>query len=368
MGVHVKVAGGLVFDKRKEGTYVLLLEDRFGKVTLPKGHMEQGEILEETAVREVYEETGIATRILSPIGKVTYEFTDSHRGESGVKDAYYYLMEKVDGDIQPQWEEVKGATFVPVAQVENEVRSRGYANNLAIFQNALAMISDMDNNQSDLADWIDHTLLKPEATDADIEKLCKEAAAYQFASVCINPIYVELAAELLASTPVKVCTVIGFPLGANVTTVKVAEAIRAIHDGAEEVDMVIAVGKLRAGDLTYVEKDIRAVVEAAGDKSIVKVILETGLLTPEEQVAGAECALRAGAHFVKTSTGFIAGGATEDAVARLRQTVGDRLGVKASGGIRTRDDALAMVRAGASRIGASAGPKLMTSPRFLGWD
>ncbi len=368
MADHVKVAGGLVFEKREDVTYVLLLEDRFGKVTLPKGHMEAGEILEETAVREVYEETGIDTRILSPIGKVTYAFTESKRGESGMKDAYYYLMEKVDGEISPQWEEVKGASFVPADQVIAEVRSRGYDNNLSIFQNGLTMIQELNNDSNDLADLIDHTLLKPEATEADIEKLCKEAAAYQFASVCINPVHVELAAERLSNTPVKVCTVIGFPLGANVTTVKVAETIRAINDGAEEVDMVIAVGKLRAGDLTYVENDIRAVVEAARDKAIVKVILETGLLSPEEQVAGAECALRAGAHFVKTSTGFIAGGATEDAVERLRKTVGDRLGVKASGGIRTREDALAMVKAGASRIGASAGPKLMASQRFPGWD
>ena len=365
---HVRVAGGLVFVRHSEGIDVLLLDDRFGKVTLPKGHVESGEILEQTAVREVYEETGIATRIVSPIGKVTYEFTDSLTQETGVKDAYYFLMEKVDGEIVPQLTEVAGARFVPIDDVEEEIRARGYENNLPVFQTGLAMIRDRDLARDDFAQLIDHTLLKPDATSLEIDKLCKEAAAYQFASVCIQPMYVETAAELLADSPVKVCTVIGFPLGANLTSIKVAEAIHAIDDGAEELDMVVAIGKLREGDLVYVENDIRAVVEAAADQAIVKVILETGLLSAKEQEAGAGCALRAGAHFVKTSTGFSAGGATVDAVARLRQSVGDRLGVKASGGIRTREDALAMVAAGASRIGASAGPKLMESPLFLGWD
>ena len=157
------------------------------------------------------------------------------------------------------------------------------------------------------------------------------------------------------------CTVIGFPLGATTTVVKVAEAVQALDDGAEELDMVIPVGELRSGDSSAVEQDIRAIVEAAGDRAIVKVILETALLTAQEQRLGAECAERAGAHFVKTSTGF-AGGATVEAVRLLRQTVGDRLGVKAAGGVRTSADMHAMLQAGATRIGTSAGAKLVALP------
>lgn len=368
MGEHVQVAGGLVFTEREDGVYVLLLDDRFGKVSMPKGHVEAGEILEETAVREVNEETGITTRVVTPLGLVTYDFVEPSTGEPGIKDAYYYLLEKTGGNINPQLEEVQGARFVPLNTVETEVKARGYDNNVALFQKGIAMIRGLTGQDLELASRIDHTLLRPDATQSEIERLCKEAAAYQFASVCVNPLYVEAATAFLAHSPVKVCSVIGFPLGATVTEVKVAEAKRALQDGAQELDMVIQIGQLRLGNLAAVEADIRAVVETAGDLAIVKVILETGLLTPLEQVLGSECAMRAGAHFVKTSTGFGAGGATVEAVQRLRKTVGGRLGVKASGGIKTSEDARAMLAAGATRIGASAGPKLVQSELFRGWD
>ncbi len=368
MTEHVQVAGGLVYAKRNDGYYALLLDDRFGKVTLPKGHLEPGEILEQAAVREVYEETGVVSRVVSPIAKVTYAFVDAHRGEEGVKDAYYFLMEMTDGSIRPQLEEVDGARFVPVNEVEAEVRAHGYDNNVTVFMKGLAMLNDLVNGEIDLAAKIDHTLLRSDATGREVERLCREAAAYQFASVCVNPVHVERAAEFLTGTSVKVCAVVGFPLGANTTAIKVAEAGRAIRDGAEEIDMVAAIGKLREGDVTYVENDIRAVVDVAGAQAIVKVILETGLLDEKERMVGAECALRAGAHYVKTSTGFVGSGATVDAVKTLRQAVGDRLGVKAAGGIRTRANAFAMLAAGASRIGASAGVKLAASARFSGWD
>lgn len=207
-----------------------------------------------------------------------------------------------------------------------------------------------------IAALIDHTLLKPEATPAQIEALCHEAARYRFASVCVNPTFVPLCARLLRDTPVAVCTVIGFPLGATTTKAKVFEATQAAANGARELDMVLAVGRLKAGDYGEVAADISAVVRAGHSAgALVKVIIETSLLTDEEKVAACLLAARAGADFVKTSTGFSGGGATTADVALMRRVVGPELGVKASGGVRTLADAQAMVAAGASRIGASAG-------------
>lgn len=206
----------------------------------------------------------------------------------------------------------------------------------------------------ELARLIDHTLLKPEGTRAEIERLCAEAGQFGFASVCINPTWVPLAAQLLAGSPVKVCTVIGFPLGATTSAAKAAEAAEAIAAGAAELDMVLNIGRLRSGEDDLVRSDIEAVVGAAAGGALVKVILETGLLTDDEKVRACLLCKQAGADFVKTSTGFGHGGATVADVALLRRTVGPDLGVKASGGVRDRQSALAMIAAGASRIGASA--------------
>lgn len=205
---------------------------------------------------------------------------------------------------------------------------------------------------------IDHTLLKPEATKAEIERLCREAVRFGFASVCVNPYWVNLAANCVHGSNVKVCTVIGFPLGANSSAVKAMEVIRAQADGAHEFDMVLNIGALKDRVLGDVEGDIRAVVTAAKGK-IVKVILETCLLTDEEIVLGCELSEKAGASFVKTSTGFSKSGASVEAVRLMRKTVGDRLGVKASGGIRDHAALLAMIDAGATRIGTSAGGALL---------
>lgn len=207
-----------------------------------------------------------------------------------------------------------------------------------------------------LASLIDHTILKPEATRADVLKVCAEARQFGFASVCINPYWVPLVAEALRNTPAKVCTVIGFPLGANTSAGKRAEAEAAIRDGAREIDMVLNVGALLSGDVTSVEEDIRGVVEvshAAG--AIVKVILETALLDDRRKIAASLLAKEAGADFVKTSTGFAKSGATAADITLMRLAVGPTLSVKASGGIRTLADLQSMVAAGATRIGASAG-------------
>ncbi len=205
-----------------------------------------------------------------------------------------------------------------------------------------------------IAAMIDHTLLKPEATAAQVEKLCAEAAEYHFASVCVNPVYIPLAARLLKDTGVKVCCVVGFPLGAIAPEQKAAEAASCAAMGAEELDMVIHVGAAKAGDWALVQRDIEGVVKAAAGRT-VKVIIETCLLTDEEKVKACEAAKAAGAHFVKTSTGFSTGGATTHDIALMRKTVGPKMGVKASGGIRDYATAMAMIEAGANRIGASAG-------------
>ena len=205
-----------------------------------------------------------------------------------------------------------------------------------------------------IAAMIDHTLLKPEATPAQIEKLCAEAAEYHFASVCVNPVYIPLAARLLKGTGVKVCCVVGFPLGAIAPEQKAAEAASCAAMGAEELDMVIHVGAAKVGDWALVQRDIEGVVKAAAGHT-VKVIIETCLLTNEEKVKACEAAKAAGAHFVKTSTGFSTGGATTHDIALMRKTVGPEMGVKASGGIRDYETAMAMIEAGANRIGASAG-------------
>lgn len=213
----------------------------------------------------------------------------------------------------------------------------------------------------DLAKTIDHTLLKPDATKDKIDLLCKEALEYHFASVCINPGYVKQCASLLKGSDVKVCTVIGFPLGATTTESKVCETKNAIENGATEVDMVVNVGMLKSGDLTFIESDIRSVAETAHDGgALLKVILETCLLTDDEKVAACEAAKNATADFVKTSTGFSTGGATLHDIELMRKTVGPEMGVKASGGIHSREEAEAMLAAGATRIGASAGVKIVT--------
>ncbi|MCK4510713.1 deoxyribose-phosphate aldolase [bacterium] len=210
-----------------------------------------------------------------------------------------------------------------------------------------------------MASMIDHTVLKPATSREDIEKLCEEARRFRFASVCVNPCYVPLCAQMLRMTSVKVCTVVGFPLGANRSEVKAFETERAISDGAQEVDMVINVGALKSKDHELVESDIRAVVEKCRSIVVSKVIIEAALLTDEEKVTACTLAKAAGADFVKTSTGFGPGGATAHDVALMRGVVGEDMGVKAAGGIRDVETAEEMVAAGASRIGASASVKIV---------
>lgn len=214
-----------------------------------------------------------------------------------------------------------------------------------------------------LAKYIDHTILKANVTKEDVKKVCDEAKKYNFFSVCINPCFVSFVAKELEGTDVKVTSVIGFPLGANTSDVKALETKQAITDGANEIDMVINVSALKDKDYDYVLNDIKSVVEALEGKAILKVIIETCLLTDEEKVKACELSKEAGAHFVKTSTGFSTGGATVEDIALMRKTVGPKLGVKASGGVRDADGARAVIEAGASRIGASSSVLIVTGGR-----
>lgn len=213
---------------------------------------------------------------------------------------------------------------------------------------------------TELAKYIDHTLLKPDATFEQIEGLCEEAKTYGFASVCVNPYWVPLCSQLLAGEDPKVCTVIGFPLGASSSRVKAFETKQAIIDGAEEIDMVINIGELKANRDEYVKEDIEMVVQAAKGHAIVKVIIETALLTEEEKERACRLADGAGADFVKTSTGFSGGGATVEDIRLMCQSVSDRVRIKASGGVRDKAGAESMVSAGADRIGASSGVAIIS--------
>lgn len=220
----------------------------------------------------------------------------------------------------------------------------------------------------DLAGYIDHTLLKPEASEADILTLCSEAVQHRFKSVCVNPVWVKTAVKALRGSGVLTCAVAGFPFGATPTDVKVFEARGATLDGADEVDMVINIAAARANDRGALVEDIQAVAEAVhGSSSVLKVIIETSLLTDEQKVLACEAAIEAGADFVKTSTGFNGGGATPEDVALMRAAVGPVIGVKASGGVRTADDARAMIAAGATRIGASSGVAIVTGGSGAGY-
>jgi len=225
----------------------------------------------------------------------------------------------------------------------------------------VAFHGDASEVPIELAGYIDHTALKPDTTADDIDKLCQEAEQYNFATVCVNPGWVKRSASNLRGSNVKVCTVIGFPLGANTPEIKAMEARRAIRDGAREVDMVINVGALKSGDQKTVLTDMEKVVDSAHEAgAIVKVIIETSLLTDQEKVIASSLAKQAKADFVKTSTGFSGGGATVFDVALMRETVGPDMGVKASGGVRTASDVEDMIAAGATRIGASAGVQIVS--------
>jgi len=228
------------------------------------------------------------------------------------------------------------------------------------FTSSYGEIKIQINTPADLAAYIDHTLLKPEATENQIRQLCEEAIQYGFYSVCVNPAWVEYCAKKLRGTKVKVCAVVGFPLGATNSNTKAYETRNAIEDGAAEIDMVINVGALKNGDLKMVEEDLWAVKRSCRSTTVTKAIIETCLLTDEEKIVASQLVKKVGYDFVKTSTGFSTAGATAHDVALIRRTVGPKMGIKAAGGIRTFEDALLMIKSGATRLGCSASVKIVS--------
>jgi deoxyribose-phosphate aldolase len=278
----------------------------------------------------------------------------------GKEDVSLEFLEKTLRDFYRKEESCRGWETNVVTQpkaVNNIV-------NVGASRIAAGMGVGNELRDKNVAGMIDHTLLKQDATPEQIKTLCKEAKDYSFASVCINPCYVSLCRELLRGTDVKVCTVIGFPLGATTTEVKKYETEQAIKNGAVEVDMVINVGQLKAGNYQYVENDVKSVINTAKQNNVLsKVIFEIALLTDEEKVKASLICKEAGADFVKTSTGFSTGGATVGDVALMKYVVGSKIGVKAAGGIRSKEDAHAMIASGADRIGASASVKIVSGEK-----
>lgn len=350
-------AGGMVYRLTPSGMQWLMIEDRFGKISIPKGKQESDETLEQTALREIHEETGLKGQLRKQLLQVSYRY-DHHQHGEVEKEVTYYLVQAVSEQITVQVEEVNRVWWVSEREALQMHKEHGYDNNLPVIDKAMETLQQMLK----LAAYIDHTLLKPEATYEQIQDLCAEARLYQFASVCVNARWVELCRRELDNSSVKVCAVVGFPLGAMTSQSKATETAQAIEQGATEIDMVLSVGDLKsaygqnkAARLDQVKEDIEAVVQSADGQAVVKVIIETVLLTEEEKVLACQISERAGAHFVKTSTGFNGGGANVADVHLMKETVGKRMSIKASGGIRDQQVALAMIEAGAERIGASSG-------------
>ncbi|GAA3403715.1 deoxyribose-phosphate aldolase [Paenibacillus hodogayensis] len=354
-------AGGVVYRVNEGHTQIQLIMDRYGKITLPKGKMEPGETVEQTALREIREETGIDGRIVSVLERVDYRYEHPKLGHVD-KEVHYYLVEATGGELKAQVEEINGVEWLEPHEAWARQKQAGYDNNDSVLKRALEalhIVTDADKEASAdsrrVAAYIDHTLLKADATPEAIGRLCDEAREYGFYSVCVGSAWVPLCIRRLAGSGVRVSAVVGFPLGNSLSEAKALEAAHAADHGASDIDMVLAVGALLAGDEAYVREDIRKVVEAVKGRAIVKVILETGYLNEDQKRTACRLAEEAGAHFVKTSTGFGPGGATVEDVKLMRAAVSPSVEVKASGGVRDWATAQAMIAAGATRLGTSSG-------------
>lgn len=425
-----RAAGGLVLRSGAAGLEVLLIDDAFGKVAFPKGHVEPGETWEDAAIREVAEETGIEARIVAPLGRVHYDiFRD---GQPVRKEVRLFLLRAINeaDEPMPQVEELDRAYYLPWPQAQVHHEERGYANWKWIFAKAQTIAQwhdqnweavrhlDADDNNGALesiwgqvAPWLDaliaatedelraaapeiaqqwqtqkaaapgkvqlprtlvderdslrkaieHTLLKPEASEVDVENLCRAAAQHQVHAVCINPQHVQMATHRLDDSEVQVCTVVGFPLGATHAQALAAETAAVIGDGATEIDLVIPVGSMKEDDIWSVARAVHAVASSAHahEGVLVKAILEAHFLTIGQLVKAAMVAVASGADLVKTSTGFAPSGARLLDVACMAVAVGPGHGVKAAGGVRSRAAAVAFLRYGATRLGTSSGPALL---------
>lgn len=350
MSESVAVAGGLVFCLADDGKpEVLVIDDSFGRVTLPKGHVEKGELIEETALREINEETGIVGRLLCPISRVSYAFT-SREGVSGTKDAFYYLVQATGGHVQAQLEEVQGARFVPASEVTRLISREGYPNNVDVFARGLRLIDE----------WVHHRLIHPEiltlsilsasTTEQDVRILCRQARQYQVGSVCVQPLYVTAARESLQGSLTKVCAAIGYPTGALPISSKVAQAVMAIEDGATEIDMVVAIGQLRDDKLHYIEQEITDLMIQVQDKAIVKVTLETGLLSEMQLQEGARIAQKAGVQVINTSTGFVQPYGSVETIASLKKVLKGNIGIQAFGDHLHKEKTRSLLSSGVTRL------------------
>ncbi|WP_084423060.1 deoxyribose-phosphate aldolase [Cohnella thermotolerans] len=362
-------AGGVVYRNRDGRLEIQLIRDRFGKMTLAKGKAEPGETIEQTALREIREETGISGTIVAPLSVVRYEY-ESAEQVTVQKEVHYYLVEADRGTLRAQESEIAGVAWHEPGESWRLQLAEGYDTNDEVLRQALRRLGCEvgPDETSDyrgkfpiwrpgqpIAPFIDHTLVKAEARSADFARLCEEALEHGFYSVCVNGKWVRQCREQLSGTNVKVCAVVGFPLGAGATRAKAFEAAAAVEDGAAEIDMVLPIGKLLDEDYTAVEKDISSVVQSVQGGALVKVILETGALTDALIREACRLAEAAGADYVKTSTGFGPGSATEAHIRLMRASVSPRIGVKASGGIRDAQTAVRLLLAGANRIGTSSG-------------
>ncbi len=351
-------AGGVVYRKTNAGKLeIQLIMDRYGKITLAKGKMESGETVRQTALREIKEETGLDGRIIADLAVVQYQY---QKGSQTVdKEVHYFLVEAVDGRLAPQFEEIQAAEWHEPMKAWQLQKAQGYANNDIVLIKALERLGQ---SRELLAGMIDHTQLKADAGYPDIEKLCREAMQYHFYSVCVNSSWVEACRRLLEGSEVKISAVCGFPLGAAAAEVKAREAAYSIEKGASEIDMVMQVGRLISGQEAEAGEDMKRVIDAVKQTksdAVVKVILETGYLTEQQIRAACRIAEQSGADFVKTSTGFGPRGASEQDIVLMKDSVSDRVKIKAAGGIRDAETALRYIALGASRLGTSAGPAIM---------
>jgi len=375
-------AGGVVYRRNGDRTEILLIRDRFGRMSFPKGKMEPGETPEQTALREILEETGISGTIEAPLPGTEFDF-QKESGEIVHKVVRFFLVRATGGDLRAREGEIAGAAWHSPADAWRLQLSEGYEGNNEALERALALLGaapDADAGGAagggpsaesrfpvwrpgdPLAPFVEHALLKADARPADIDRLCEEAVARRFYAVSVGGGWVRRCRERLTGTGVKVCAVVGFPLGSAATRVKAFEAAAAVEDGAAEIDVVISVGRLLEGDYEAVSRDLAAGVQAVQGGALVKAVLETGLLSDRLKVEACRLAEAAGADFVRTSTGFVPAGDLEADVRLLRSSASPGLGVKAAGGVRSPDTARRLLLAGANRVESWEGAIVVAGP------
>ncbi len=356
----VKVAGGLVFQETAEGDIeVLVIDDSFGRVTLPKGHVEPGELIEEAAVREIQEETGIEGKLLAPIAMVSYAFT-SREGVTGTKNAYYYLLEAIGGQVKAQLEEVQGARFIPLSTVMDTIMTKGYPNNIDVFVRGTHLIEEWKKKQLVAASKVTLARMSIGTTKQDLTIFCRQTRLYGIASVMVNPLYVKDAVDALKGSETKVCAAIAYPHGAISLAAKRLLIEQALADGATEINVLMATGKLRDGDFDHVREEIETILLHADKKYKCIFTFESGLLTEHQLEQSVAVALACGASDISISSGAVAPFNRPQAIekiARMTQKTGVRLQAFAES--HQRERALHFLEVGADHLLSSATFRLL---------